>query len=59
MQFLINLPQSVLRTIPGQVQNNQTFGVLLVSVKSFEKVTSTQEQVQKYYNWRKESSLRL
>ena len=59
MQFLINLPQSVLRTNPGQVQNNQTFGASLVSVKSIEKVTSTQEQVQKYCNWRKESYLRL
>ena len=53
--FLINLPQSSLRTNPGQVQNDQTFGVSLVSVKSIEKVTSTQEQVQKYCNWRKET----
>ena len=59
MQFLIDLPQSVLRTSPGQVQSNQTFGVSLVSVKSIEKVTSTQEQVQKYCNWRKETVFRL
>ena len=31
----------------------------LVSVKSNEKVTSTQEQVQQYCNWRKEALLRL
>ena len=37
----------------GQGQNNQTFGALLVSVKTIEKVTSTQEQVQEYCNWRK------
>ena len=53
------LVEQLLRIIPGQVQNNQTFGVSLVSVKSIEKVTSTREQVQKYCNWRKESSLRL
>ena len=57
--FLINLPQSSLRINPGQVQNDQTFGISLVSVKSIEKVTSTQEQVQEYCNWRKESYLRL
>ena len=57
--FLINLPQSSLRIIPGQVQNDQTFGISLVSVKSIEKVTSTQEQIQEYCNWRKESYLRL
>ena len=48
-----------LRISPGQGQNNQLSEGLLVSVKSIEKVTSTQEQVQKYCNWRKESSLRL
>ena len=48
-----------LRISPGQGQNYQLFEGLLVSVKSIEKVTSTQEQVQKYCNWRKESSLRL
>ena len=57
--FLISLLQSSLRISPGQGQNNQTFGVWLVSVRSIEKVTSTQEQVQKYCNWRKESPLRL
>ena len=57
--FLFSLLQSSLRISPGQGQNNQTFGVSLVSVRSIEKVTSTQEQVQKYCNWRKESSLRL
>ena len=57
--ILINLPQSLLRTNPGQVTNDQTFGISLVSVKSIEKVTSKQEQVQKYCNWRKESHLRL
>ena len=57
--FLINLLQSSLRTNPGQVQNDQSFGVSLVSVKSIEKVTSTREQVQKYCNWRKESHSRL
>ena len=50
---------TVLRISPGQGQNNQLFGGLLVSVKSIEKVNSTQEQVQKYCNWRKESFLRL
>ena len=57
--FLISLLQSSLRISPGQGQNNQTFGGSLVSVRSIEKVTSTLEQVQKYCNWRKESSLRL
>ena len=57
--FLINLPQSSLRINPGQVQNDQTFGISLISVKSIEKVTSTQEQVEEYCNWRKESYLRL
>ena len=57
--FLINLPQSALRISPGQVQNDQTFGVSLVSVKSIEKVTSTREQVQKYCNWREETVFRL
>ena len=56
--FLINLPQSSLRISPGQGQNNQLFGGSLVSVKSIEKVTSTQEQVQEYCNWRKVASLR-
>ena len=55
--FLINLLQSALRTNPGQVQNDQLFGASLVSVESIEKVTSTQEQVHKYCNWRKESYL--
>ena len=59
MKFLINLAQSVVRINPGQGQNNQLFKGSLVSVKSIEKVTNTQEQVQKYCNWRKESSLRL
>ena len=57
--FLISLLQSSLRISPGQGQNNQLFGGLLVSVKSIEKVTSTQEQVQKYCNWRKEALFRL
>ena len=46
--FLVRLLQSSLRINPGQGQNNQLFGGLLVSVKSIEKLTSTQEQVQKY-----------
>ena len=46
--FLINLTQSSPRTNPGQGTNDQFFGVSLVSVKSIEKVTSIQEQVQKY-----------
>ena len=41
--FLISLLQSSLRTNPGQGQNNQLFGGSLVSVKSIEKVTSTQD----------------
>ena len=41
------------------MQNNQLFEGSLVSVKSIEKVTSTQEQVQKYCNWRKEALFRL
>ena len=57
--LLINLPQSSLRISPGQGQNNQLFGALLVSVRSIEKVTSTQEQVQEYCNWRKEALFRL
>ena len=57
--FFIGLLQSSLRIKGGQGQKNQTFGVSLVSVRSIEKVTSTWEQVQKYCNWRKESSLRL
>ena len=59
MYFLINLPQWALRINPGQVQNYQTLGGLLVSVKSIEKVTSTGEQVQEYCNWRKEALFRL
>ena len=51
MQFVINLAKSVVRINPGQGQNNQLFEGSLVSVKSIEKVTSTQEQVQKYCNW--------
>ena len=57
--FLISLLQSSLRISPGQGQNNQLFKGLLVSVKSIEKVTSTQEQVQEYCNWRKEALFRL
>ena len=57
--FLINLLQSSLRTNPGQGQNTQLFEGSLVSVKSIEKVTSTQEQVQEYCNWRKEALFRL
>ena len=57
--FLISLLQSSLRISPGQGQNNQLFGGLLVSVKSIEKVTSTQEQVHEYCNWRKEALFRL
>ena len=54
MLFLINLAQSVVRINPGQGQNNQLFEGSLVSVRH-EKVTSTQEQVQKYSDWRKEA----
>ena len=50
---------SVVRINPGQGQNYQLFEGSLVLVKSIEKVTSTQEQVQKYCNWRKESTLKL
>ena len=57
--FLIIMAESARRISPGQVQNNQTFGVSLVSVQSIEKVTSTREQVQKYCNWRKEMVFRL
>ena len=57
--FLISLLQSSLRIKGGQGQNNQLFGGSLVSVKSIEKVTSTQEQVQEYCNWRKEALFRL
>ena len=39
--LLICLFQSPLRISPRQGQNNQTFGVSLVSVRSIEKVTST------------------
>ena len=46
---------TALRISPGQGQNYQLFGGLLVSVKSIEKVTSTREQVQKYADWRKEA----
>ena len=59
INLLISLFQSSLRINPGQGQNNQTFGVSLVSVRSIEKVTSTWEQVQKYCNWRKEAFLCL
>ena len=55
----IYMYHTALRISPGQVQNNQLFGDLLVSVKSIEKVTSTLEQVQKYCNWRKEALFRL
>ena len=57
--FLISLLQSSLRIKGGQGQNNQLFGGSLVSVKSIEKVTSTQEHIQKYCNWRKEALFRL
>ena len=59
MLFLVCFHCLVLRISPGQGQNYQLFGGSLVSVKSIEKVTSTQEQVQKYCNWRKEAFLRL
>ena len=59
MSLLIDLAQSVVRINPGQGQNDQTFGVSLVSVRSIENLTSMREQVQKYCNWRKESYLRL
>ena len=45
--------------MPGQVQKYQLILGSLVSVKSIEKVTSTQEQVQKYCNWTKEALLSL
>ena len=48
---------TALRISPGQLQNNQLFEGSLVSVKSIEKVTST--QVQEYCNWRKEALFRL
>ena len=48
--FLVSCPWKFPRISPGQVQNYQLFGGLLVSVKSIEKLTSTQEQVQKYCN---------
>ena len=44
---LVNFHCSCLRKTPGQVQIYQLFGILLVSVKSIEKVTSTREQVWK------------
>ena len=50
---------TALRISPGQLQNNQLSEGSLVSVKSIEKVTSTQEQVQEYCNWRKEALFRL
>ena len=50
---------SALRISSGQLKNNQLFEGSLVSVKSIEKVTSTQEQVQEYCNWRKEALFRL
>ena len=56
---LVNFHCSSLRKTPGEVQIYQLFGGSLVSVKSIEKVTSTQEQVQKYCNWRKEALFRL
>ena len=59
MLFLVSLLQSSLRIKGGQGQNDQLFGGSLVSVKSIEKVTSTQGQVQKYCNWRKEALFRL
>ena len=59
MLFLVSLLQSSLRIKGGQGQNDQLFGGSLVSVKSIEKVTSTQEQVQEYCNWRKEALFHL
>ena len=59
MLFSVCFHCSPLRISPGQVEKYQLFGGSLVSVKSIEKVTSTQEQVQKYYNWRKEALFRL
>ena len=56
---LANFHCSSLRKTPRQEQIYQLFGGSLVSVKSIEKVTSTQEQVQKYCNWRKEALFRL
>ena len=53
------MSMEVSKNKPRTVQNYQLLGDLLVSVKSIEKVTSTQEQVQKYCNWRKEALFRL
>ena len=50
--FLVSCPWKFPRISPGQVQNYQLLGGLLVSVKSIEKV-------QKYCNWRKEALFRL
>ena len=55
----IHLVFSLFSLHPGQGQNDQLFGGSLVSVKSIEIVTSTQEQVQEYCNWRKEALFRL
>ena len=41
--FLVSCPWKFPRISPGQVQNYQLLGGLLVSVKSIEKVTSTQD----------------
>ena len=57
--LLVTSTWPVLRIKGGQGQNDQLFEGLLVSVKSIEKVTSTQEQVQEYCNWRKEALFRL
>ena len=60
MQGLIVISTcTALRISPGQRQNYQLFESPLVSIKSIEKVTSTQEQVQEYCNWRKEALFRL
>ena len=59
MLFLVSLLQSSLRIKGGLGQNDQLFGGSLVSVKSIEKVTSTQGRVPEYCNWRKEALFRL
>ena len=57
--FLIIFASSSLRINPGHIQNDQTFGISLVSVKIIEKVTSTREQVRFYCDWRKETEFCL
>ena len=56
---LSKFPLLISEKTPGQEQIYQLFGGSLVSVKILEKVTSTQEQVQKYCNRRKEALFRL